>query len=88
MNYKNMINVILSIIVFIGLFLFLGNTEIISTKTCPTVKIIVHEWWKPVGIIIMVIGFFIYLIGSNKKSYNDGWNDAKNEIINGTERKN
>ena len=76
-----MISVILSII---GLFLFLGNTEIISAKTCPTVKIIVHEWWKPVGIIIMVIGFFIYLIGSNKKSYND----AKNEIINGTERKN
>lgn len=72
MNYKTMFSTILGIIVFIELFLFLGNTEIISAKTCPTIKITIHDWWRPVGIIIMVVGFFIYLIGSNKKSYNNG----------------
>lgn len=79
----NMVNFILITIVVVVLFLYLGNTEISFSPF----KIKINEWWKPVGYIIMLIGFIIYTVGSNKKSFNDGWNKAKNEIINGKIRK-
>lgn len=78
---RNMMSFIV-IIIFVVLFLFLGNTEVSFSPF----KVIIHEWWKPVGITIMIIGFAIYLIGSTGKSYNDGWNKAKNEIINVREK--
>ena len=31
----------------------------------------------------MTVGFFIYTVCNERKSFKDGWTKAKNEIING-----
>lgn len=59
--------------------LFLGNTEISFSPF----RIKITEWYKPLGIALMIIGFIVYTTGSEIKSFKDGWNKAKNEIING-----
>lgn len=71
--------VIVYLVLLIVFFLYLGHTEISFSPF--RIKII--EWYKPLGIIIMIIGFLIYTGGSERKSFKDGWTKAKNEIING-----
>ena len=70
--------VIVYLVLLIVFFLYLGHTEISFSPF--RIKII--EWYKPLGIIIMIIGFLIYTAGSERKSFKDGWTKAKNEIIN------
>lgn len=70
--------VIVNLVLLIVFFLYLGHTEISFSPF--RIKII--EWYKPLGIIIMTVGFFIYTVGNERKSFKDGWTKAKNEIIN------
>lgn len=44
---RNMMSFIV-IIIFVVLFLFLGNTEVSFSPF----KVIIHEWWKPVGLLL------------------------------------
>lgn len=74
----SMITNVFIFIIFVLFLLFIGNTEI----SLSPFKIKILEWWKPLGIFFMILGFIIYIVGSNQKSYKDGWNKAKNEIIN------
>ena len=62
---------IIFLLIALGITLFIGGTEF--TKTFPWIKL--HEWWKPVGIILMVAGFAVYLTGETWKSYLKGYKD-------------
>lgn len=75
---RNMMKVIVYLVLLIVFFLYLGHTEISFSPF--RIKII--EWYKPLGIIIMTVGFFIYTVGNERESFKDGWTKAKNEIIN------
>lgn len=67
------------LVLLVAFILYLGQTEISFSPF----RIKITEWYKPLGIIIMIIGFLIYTGGSERKSFKDGWTKAKNEIING-----
>ncbi len=74
-----MMKVIIYLVLLVAFILYLGQTEISFSPF----RIKITEWYKPLGIIIMIIGFLIYTAGSERKSFKDGWTKAKNEIING-----
>lgn len=68
---------IIFILIALAITLFIGDAEF--TKTFPWIKL--HEWWKPVGIILMVAGFVVYLTGETWKSYMKGYKEGLYEQL-------
>lgn len=57
--------VIVYLVLLIVFFLYLGHTEISFSPF--RIKII--EWYKPLGIIIMTVGFFIFIQSEMKENH-------------------
>lgn len=55
--------VIIYLVLLVAFILYLGQTEISFSPF----RIKITEWYKPLGIIIMIIGFLIYTGGSERK---------------------
>ena len=79
---KNVMLWIILVLMVLGIILFIGGTEF--TKTFPWIKL--HEWWKPIGIILMVVGFVVYLTGENWKSYLKGYKEGLYEQYMGVDK--
>lgn len=65
------------IIIFVIVFLFTANTQI----TFKPFSISLPYWYKPVGLLLVVIGIFVFGIGENMSEYKRGYKDGINKTI-------
>lgn len=65
------------IIIFVIVFLFTANTQI----TFKPFSISFPYWYKPVGLLLVVIGIFVFGIGENMSEYKRGYKDGINKTI-------
>ena len=65
------------IIIFVIVFLFTANTQI----TFKPFSISLPYWYKPAGLLLVVIGIFVFGIGENMSEYKRGYKDGINKTI-------
>ena len=68
--------IIIVLILMIVALLFLGG----MTITINPFTIRVEKWWVPVGFILMLTGFIIYVNGERKHGFKEGVNNTLNII--------
>lgn len=68
--------IIIVLILMIVALLFLGG----MTITINPFTIRIEKWWIPVGFILMLTGFIIYVNGERKQGYKEGVANTLNII--------
>lgn len=69
------LTIIVLVLIFIAL-LFLGG----MTITINPFTVRIEKWWVPVGFILMLTGFIIYVNGERKQGFKEGVNNTLNII--------
>lgn len=69
--------IVFYIIIFVIVFLFTANTQI----TFKPFSISLPYWHKPVGLLLVVIGIYVFNIGENISEYKRGYKNGIKDTI-------